>query len=181
MEDPVDAPANAADAGATLDKPADFPPAPAIMIAKRILYSPVVAIISGFVGYYALQLERTLSLPMGSINFTDLGAQVKNNPYELAHPIFIVALWFHELWTGWLLADWGLTFFAAGSAVTAVIKNAHSSRSGVQTNLPKMDRAMAILAIGAVLASTFEARLHASELGDLYRYRDLKLQDAKAQ
>jgi hypothetical protein len=181
MPDPVGPPANGADAGAALNKPADCPPPTAIMIAERVFYGSVVVIILGIVGYYTLQHERTLPAPIGSMNFTDLGTQVINNPYELAHRIFNDALWFHELWIRWLLTDWGLTFFAAGSAVTAAIKNAYSSKSGVQTNLSRMDLAVAILAVGAVLASTFEAKLHASELADRYRYGDLKLQDAKAQ
>lgn len=107
--------------------------------------------------------------------------ETANNSKELVQRISDDWLWFHELWIRWLLTDWGLTFFAAGTVVTAAIKNAYSSKSGVQNNLSGMDLAVAVLAVGAVLASTFQAKLHASELADRYRYGDLKLQDGKAQ
>jgi hypothetical protein len=149
-------------------------------LIKKILYGLALTAFLFVLGYPIYRHEQNLPSSIGSMDFSALSQEAKNNPAELAQRISNDAIWFHELWVRWLLTDWGLTFFAAGSAVTAAIKNAYSSKSAAQAAPSKMDLLVGFLAVGAVLASTFAAKLHASEFADLYRYGDLTLQDAKA-
>jgi hypothetical protein len=92
--------------------------------------------------------------------------------------IYTDAFWFHENYMRWSVVDWALTAFAAGTAVSAAIKNAYSVKQDKQ-DASKLDIALMILAVLAVLATTFDAKLHAGQLAEQYRKGDLILQDAK--
>jgi hypothetical protein len=92
--------------------------------------------------------------------------------------IYTDAYWFHENYMRWSAVDWALTAFAAGTAVSAAIKNAYSVKQDKQ-DASNLDIALMILAVFAVLATTFDAKLHAGQLAEQYRKGDLILQDAK--
>jgi hypothetical protein len=94
--------------------------------------------------------------------------------------IYTDAYWFHENYMRWSAVDWALTAFSAGTAVGAAIKNAYSVKQDKNT-ASTLDIALMILAVLAVLATTFDAKLHAGQLADQYRQGDLILQDAKMQ
>ena len=98
---------------------------------------------------------------------------------DVAQLIFIDAYWFHELYMRWTVVDWLLTFLATGTAISAVIRNSVSAKSGAATELSKWDILLIILALFAVLASAFDAKLHAGILAEKYRQGDLILQGAK--
>lgn len=93
--------------------------------------------------------------------------------------IYTDAYWFHENYMRWSVVDWALTAFAAGTAVSAAIKNAYSVKQEKQDAPSKVDITLMILAVLAVLATTFDAKLHAGQLAEQYRKGDLILQDAK--
>jgi uncharacterized membrane protein YgcG len=93
--------------------------------------------------------------------------------------IYTDAYWFKQLYMRWTVVDWALTAFAAGTAVSAAIKNAYSVKQDKQDAPSKLDITLMILAVLAVLATTFDAKLHAGQLAEQYRKGDLILQDAK--
>jgi hypothetical protein len=93
--------------------------------------------------------------------------------------VYTDAYWFHELYMRWTVVDWFLTFLATGTALSAVLKNSVSVRSGAAADLSKWDLALIVLALCAVLGSTFDSKLHAGTLADRYRAGDLVLQEAQ--
>ena len=93
--------------------------------------------------------------------------------------VYFDAGWFHKLYVRWTITDWSLTFLAAGTAVSAAIKNTYSSKTNAQTELSWIDILLIVLAVMTVLATTFDGKLHAAQLADKYRYGDLHLQTAK--
>jgi hypothetical protein len=92
--------------------------------------------------------------------------------------LFDDAAEFHRMYWGWTIVDWVLTFFAAGTAVAATMKNTYSVQQN-QSEPSWLDKTLMVLAILAVLASTFDAKLHASDLAVEYRLGDLAMQRAK--
>jgi hypothetical protein len=92
--------------------------------------------------------------------------------------IFTDAYWFHELYVRWTVVDWILTFLATGTALSAVIKNAYSVKTGA-ADLSRLDKLLIVLAVLTVLATTFDGKLHAGQLAEKYRAGDLILQEAK--
>jgi hypothetical protein len=92
--------------------------------------------------------------------------------------IFTDAYWFHELYVRWTVVDWILTFLATGTALSAVIKNAYSVKTGA-SDLSRLDKLLIVLAVLTVLATTFDGKLHAGQLAEKYRAGDLILQEAK--
>lgn len=93
--------------------------------------------------------------------------------------IFLDATWFHKLYIRWSIIDWSLTFLAAGTAVSAAIKNTYSSKTDATPSLSWLDILLIVLAVLTVLATTFDGKLHASQLAEKYRAGDLRLQEAK--
>ena len=93
--------------------------------------------------------------------------------------VYFDASWFHKLYVRWTLTDWSLTFLAAGTAVSAAIKNTYSSKTNAATELSWVDLLLIVLAVLTVLATTFDGKLHAAQLAEKYRYGDLRLQTAK--
>ena len=88
---------------------------------------------------------------------------------------------YHWLYVRWTFTDWLLTFFAAGTAVSAAIKNAYSVKQDKQDTASWLDLTLMVLAVLSVLATTFDAKVHADQLADQYRAADLRLQDAEMQ
>jgi hypothetical protein len=93
--------------------------------------------------------------------------------------VYYDAVWFHKLYVRWTITDWSLTFLAAGTAVSAAIKNTYSSKTNAVTALSWIDLFLIVLAVMTVLATTFDGKLHAAQLAEKYRYGDLHLQTAK--
>lgn len=93
--------------------------------------------------------------------------------------IFGDAYWFHVLWIRWTAVDWVLTFLATGTALSAVIKNSVSVKSGAAAALSGWDILLVVLALFAVLGTTFDGKIHAGQLADKYRAGDLILQEAR--
>ena len=95
-------------------------------------------------------------------------------------------------WMNWLVTDWVLSLMAAGTAISAAIKNAFSSHNlakaqikaqedGTTPPVPKssgVDTAVMVLAALTVIATTLDAKMHATQQADRYRRSDLILQDA---
>jgi hypothetical protein len=105
---------------------------------------------------------------------------VRNFPNSnVVDVIYLDATWFHKLYVRWSITDWTLTFLAAGTAVSAAIKNTYSSKTAPTTSLSWLDILLIVFAVMTVLASTFDAKLHAGQLADKYRAGDLHLQKAK--
>jgi hypothetical protein len=109
-------------------------------------------------------------------------------------------------WQNWMVADWVFTLLAAGTAITAAVKNAFSSHAQSQAalteeelnKLPEPDKAAAmkkakesssrgnsvdkwVMAFAGltVVATTLNAKLQAGTQADRYRRGDLILQSAK--
>jgi hypothetical protein len=87
--------------------------------------------------------------------------------------------WFHELYIRCTAVDWFLTFLATGTALSATIKNSVSVKSAAEADLSKWDLLLIVLALFAVLGTTFDGKIHAGLLADKYRAGDLILQEAK--
>lgn len=100
-------------------------------------------------------------------------------PGNSVNAIYDDAAAYHLLWMRWTFTDWLLTFFAAGTAVSAAIKNAYSVRQEKQDKAGWFDITLMVLAVLAVLATTFDAKLHAAQLAEQYRAGDLILQNAE--
>jgi hypothetical protein len=98
---------------------------------------------------------------------------------DLVKMIYYDASWFHKLYVRWTITDWSLTFLAAGTAVSAAIKNTYSSKKGIENSLSSIDIILIVLAVLTVLATTFDGKLHAAQLAEKYRWGDLHLQTAK--
>jgi len=92
--------------------------------------------------------------------------------------IYADAPWFHTLWVRWTAIDWLLTFLATGTAVGAVIKNNYSVQAAPNT-LSFLDKFLIVMAVLTVLATTFDGKLHASQLAAQYRRGNLILQKAE--
>jgi hypothetical protein len=124
-----------------------------------------------------------------SIGISALLSWVMNHPSthtpkigdpDLAQMLFDDTAEFHRMYWGWTIVDWVLTFFAAGTAVAATMKNTYSVQQG-QAEPSWLDKTLMVLAILAVLASTFDAKLHASQLAVENRLGDLTMQRAEMQ
>lgn len=93
--------------------------------------------------------------------------------------IYTDAYWFHQLWMRWTGVDWVLTALATGTAISAVIKNAFSTKQAATAEPSFFDKVLVVLAVLTVLATTFDGKLHAGQLADKYRSGDIILQRAK--
>jgi hypothetical protein len=98
---------------------------------------------------------------------------------NLVDMIYLDASWFHKLYVRWSITDWSLTFLAAGTAVSAAIKNTYASKTDANVSLSSIDILLIVLAVMTVLATTFDGKLHAGQLAEKYRAGDLHLQTAK--
>jgi hypothetical protein len=103
---------------------------------------------------------------------------------EAAKSIFYDAKWYEILWERWTVVDWLLSLLAAGTAVTAAVKNAFSAHTqtgspeGDQGSSAKVDRVVMWFAALTVVATTLDAKIHPAQLAERYRQGDLLLQDA---
>jgi hypothetical protein len=111
------------------------------------------------------------------------------NASSEANYIFYDAKWYEVLWMRWTAVDWVLTLLAAGTAVTAAVKNAFSAHSQAQdkaaggdgapsANSPKIDRVVMWFAALTIVATTLDAKIHPAQLAERYRQGDLLLQDS---
>jgi hypothetical protein len=81
-------------------------------------------------------------------------ADIRDSPNSnVVDMIFLDASWFHKLYIRWSLTDWSLTFLAAGTAVSAAIKNTYSSKTDATTSLSWIDILLIVLAVMTVLAT----------------------------
>lgn len=93
---------------------------------------------------------------------------------------------YHTLWTRWTLTDWVLTLLAAGTAISAAVKNAFSAHTQAQAeragevlkSSSRVDRWVMILAALTIIATTLDGKMHAAQQAERYRLGDLLLQDA---
>jgi hypothetical protein len=100
-----------------------------------------------------------------------------------AKSIVLDAEWYQVLWMRWTVTDWFFGLLAAGTAVTAAVKNAfssHNSTIGGTTGSAstQFDRAVMLFAALSVVATTLDAKMHPAQLAERYRQGDLLLQDA---
>ncbi len=94
--------------------------------------------------------------------------------------------WYHTLWTRWTLTDWVLTLLAAGTAISAAVKNAFSAHNQAQAERTgevskwssRVDRWVMIFAALTIIATTLDGKMHAAQQAERYRLGDLLLQDA---
>lgn len=101
---------------------------------------------------------------------------------DIVKMVYYDAAWFHKLYVRWTITDWTLTFLAAGTAVSAAIRNTYSSKKGTEgsaSSMSSIDIILIVLAVLTVLATTFDGKLHAAQLAEKYRWGDLHLQTAK--
>jgi hypothetical protein len=85
------------------------------------------------------------------------------------------------LWMRWTVVDWVLGLLAAGTAITAAMKNAfttHSQAAAVAAaaaaNPPssvslKVDMVVMIFAVLTIVATTLDAKMHAAQSAERYR------------
>lgn len=92
--------------------------------------------------------------------------------------VYADAVRYHGMYVRWTAVDWLFTFLSAGTAVGAAFKNMRSV-TAEKSDLSNFDIALAVLAIGTVLGTTFEGKIHAASLAERYRAGDLLLQDAQ--
>lgn len=128
----------------------------------------IIALVIFFVGRHFL----SVSTPP-PVHITDMANA------DVAQLISDDAEAFHRMYKWWTGIDWALTFFAAGTAVAATMKNTYAVKQDKQDSPSWLDVTLMVLAILAVLASTFDAKLHASQLATAYRRGDIVLQKAK--
>lgn len=105
---------------------------------------------------------------------------------ELVKQIMNDAGWYQTLWMRWTVTDWVLTLLAAGTAITAAVKNAFSSHNQAVAQATgrtaqsssKIDKWVMVFAALTIIATTLDAKMHAGQLAERYRMGDLLLQDA---
>ncbi len=100
-----------------------------------------------------------------------------------AQAIVLDSEWYEILWKRWTVTDWILGLLAAGTAVTAAVKNAfssHNTNTGGTTGTAstQVDRAVMLFAALSVVATTLDAKMHPAQMAERYRQGDLLLQDA---
>jgi hypothetical protein len=91
-------------------------------------------------------------------------------------------------WQNWTVRDWILSLLAAGTAITAALKNAFSSHKQAETgndrNPPRgtasvtVDNWVMTFAALTVIATTLDSKMRASTQAERYRRGDLILQYA---
>jgi hypothetical protein len=105
---------------------------------------------------------------------------IRDDPNSnLVDMIYLDASWFHKLYVRLSITDWSLTFLAAGTAVSAAIKNTYASKADANASLSSIDILLIVLAVLTVLGTTFDGKLHAGQLAEKYKAGDLHLQTAK--
>ena len=101
------------------------------------------------------------------------------------------AQWYEVLWMRWTVTDWVLTLLAAGTAITAAVKNAFSTHNQAQAQAAaaavggpapvqtsgKVDKWVMVFAALTIIATTLDSKMHASQQAERYRMGDLLLQD----
>ena len=105
---------------------------------------------------------------------------------ELVKRIVNDSGWYETLWMRWTVTDWVLTLLAAGTAITAAVKNAFSSHNqavaqaagNTAQSSSKIDKWVMVFAALTIIATTLDAKMHAGQLAERYRMGDLLLQDA---
>jgi hypothetical protein len=108
---------------------------------------------------------------------------ITENLSESARGIFYDAQWYQVLWMRWTVTDWIFGLLAAGTAVTAAVKNAFSSHNTQNGNQgtsvsTQFDRTVMLFAALSVIATTLDAKMHPAQLAERYRQGDLMLQEA---
>jgi hypothetical protein len=132
------------------------------------------------------------------------------HPFDQYEPAVKAVLWDQKVyeweWQNWTVADWVFTLLAAGTAITAAVKNAFSSHAQSQAALTEeelnklsdtdkaavikkvvesssrgnaVDKWVMAFAGLTVVATTLNAKLQAGTQADRYRRGDLILQSAR--
>jgi hypothetical protein len=96
----------------------------------------------------------------------------------LAKDIIDDSKWWTRLYMRWTVVYWMMTIFAAGTAVTAAIKNvlpSHSSAGGIS----KTDITILALALLSTISTAMQAVMKPALMADAYRDGDLIMQGAR--
>jgi hypothetical protein len=149
----------------------DNPPAKTGLGATVVGWLPGILAVSAIVGFVVLIYATSTGWTSAVV--------LKPGSAPLDELIYQDAAVFHMMWGRWTAIDLILTFFTAGTAVSAAIKNAYSVTQDKKDKPSWLDWLLTAMAVLAVLGTTFDAKLQADQLAKEYRAGDLTLQRGK--